>query len=338
MEPEMSVSKLYGRYEFEFDPYIKNSDNRILKERHIVASAAGEDQHFFVPKKAPFFSGDTLKVRDSGTGQVLRPGIDYKLGWLYAALNTSINLLQSNNEVYWAICITNKSYLDVLLEVDYHTIGDKYVLDSVSLATFLKNEQIDPKVATWDSVKNKPAQYASDPHLQSIDDFVGWDEMVKTVRDLMNKNDSLYQDFLNALDAHTKDESNPHANTLLTLGISRFAQVYQATVDQIIEGNNDKNIVSPKVLVEALQSLGVVNSPAIVSLKGPTSASRGSAVEWEVTNYDSFSNYSVSSNHGNFRVTNGKLVGNVNSSAPVGDIEITIQVNSASRKINLRVT
>lgn len=334
----MANTTLTGRYEFEFDPYIKNPENRIPKERHVVSSAAGDDQHFLVPKKAPFFAGDTLKVVDVDSGQPLRPGIDFKVGWYYAALSLDVNLLNTDNELYWAICIVNKDYLDKVLEVDYHTIGDMYVLDSTALATFLRNNQIDPIVTTWDSVKNKPAQYASDPHLQSIDDFIGWDQVVAILNKMLEKNTSLFEDFTALLRAHTLDESNPHKNTLLTLGISRFKDVYASSKDQIIAGTNDKNFITPKALTEALMQLGILNSQSTVALQGPTTASKGADVEWTVTNYDSFSTYTVACDHGNFRIANGKMTGKVSTTAPTGNIEIKIDVSGSVRKINLRIT
>lgn len=332
----MSEINTTGRYEYKFDPYMNIPENYIPKERHVVPATSPNDLHFFVPSKAPFF-GKSLVVRNLNTGETLRPEIDYKIGWRYASLSTSINLLTSSNEVYFAVSILNKDYLGVPLEIDYHTIGARYVLDEKDLATFLRNNQIDPLTTHWDSVENKPAQYATDPHLQSVEDFVGFDQLVAVHKEAYVNNNELFDQFMAALRTHTLDESNPHKVSLVSLGISHLKDTRAASKAQVIVGENDKYYISPKVFMDVLKELGILNSPSTCTLKGPTSVNRGAQVDWEVTNFDSFSNYTVSCVHGNFRITNGTMTGTISATAPLGALEVEIDVNGVKRTINLTV-
>ena len=168
------------KYSYEFDPTGRHEANLIKGERHTITDSNRTPQNIIVPGFAPFFE-NSLIVTDISTGYRLLEGIDYTLEWpvTEAAKNT-----ENYVPLYGAI-----QFIDLKLtgqyELQYQTIGGAYALDGVAIAQALANQANDPLKTTYSAIVGKPLTFPPLEHVHSVQDFVGFDDLVDAVNKLI---------------------------------------------------------------------------------------------------------------------------------------------------------
>ena len=168
------------KYRYEFDPTGRHEANLIKGERHTITDSNRTPQNIIVPGFAPFFE-NSLIVTDISTGYRLLEGIDYTLEWLVteAAKNT-----ENYVPLYGAI-----QFIDLALtgqyELQYQTIGGAYALDGVAIAQALANQAKDPLKTTYSAIIGKPLTFPPLEHVHSVQDFVGFNDLVDAVNKLI---------------------------------------------------------------------------------------------------------------------------------------------------------
>lgn len=145
-----------------------NPDHLVLIEVKKVTNDA--TSRIVIPAYGTFFS-NSLKVRDITSKLPLTRGRDYKLG----TLDERATKL-SGKECPVCFVITNNDILGI--EYDYHYVGGvhsngKYLID------LIKAQYPNGIEATkhWDNIKNKPTQFKPKPHIHSIRDTYGYDDI-----------------------------------------------------------------------------------------------------------------------------------------------------------------
>ena len=168
------------KYRYEFDPTGRHEANLIKGERHTITDSNRTPQNIIVPGFAPFFE-NSLIVTDISTGYRLLEGIDYTLEWpvTEAAKNT-----ENYVPLYGAI-----QFIDLRLtgqyELQYQTIGGAYALDGVAIAQALANQAKDPLKTTYSAIVGKPLTFPPLEHVHSVQDFVGFNDLVDAVNKLI---------------------------------------------------------------------------------------------------------------------------------------------------------
>lgn len=168
------------KYRYEFDPTGRHEANLIKGERHTITDSNRTPQNIIVPGFAPFFE-NSLIVTDISTGYRLLEGIDYTLEWpvTEAAKNT-----ENYVPLYGAI-----QFIDLALtgqyELQYQTIGGAYALDGVAIAQALANQAKDPLKTTYSAIIGKPLTFPPLEHVHSVQDFVGFNDLVDAVNKLI---------------------------------------------------------------------------------------------------------------------------------------------------------
>lgn len=168
------------KYRYEFDPTGRHEANLIKGERHTITDSNRTPQNIIVPGFAPFFE-NSLIVTDISTGYRLLEGIDYTLEWpvTEAAKNT-----ENYVPLYGAI-----QFIDLRLtgqyELQYQTIGGAYALDGVAIAQALANQAKDPLKTTYSAIIGKPLTFPPLEHVHSVQDFVGFNDLVDAVNKLI---------------------------------------------------------------------------------------------------------------------------------------------------------
>lgn len=243
-----------AQYTYEFDPNGTNPANRVVGENHTITPANGADFNFIVPRAAPYHR-NSLVVRHPASGTTLTEGIDYVPSWYFeAGSNTA-----PYPAIYAAISLLTTQFEGSTLQLEYQTLGGEFVLDEVILTTILANVQLDPRTTTWDSVSMKPGIYLPEPHLHHILETVGYDELVEVLREFKDGFTLEFSSLMTAIQSHITDKNNPHDTDLVKLGIARFENVYRSTFEEMLEGTNDINYITAKVVRDLLEHLDLYN-------------------------------------------------------------------------------
>ncbi|UGO54030.1 putative virion structural protein [Serratia phage vB_SmaM_Haymo] len=220
------------KYQYDFDPYGTNPENKIVSEPHTITAVNGTDFNFVVPRFAPFFRRDIV-VRNSSTGARLRPNVDYYFGFRFDQILVS----GSMQPVYGAIVFNDRT-LSGNIEIDYQTLGGEFVLSESQVLEILANKQIDPRTVTWGSIVDLPTEFPPIPHRVNAEDMVGMSEVVASNYNIA---DAIREGNVKAMEAlmeHIQDHNNPHHITLADLGIDQLGNLVPASKEQA-EGGTD---------------------------------------------------------------------------------------------------
>jgi hypothetical protein len=230
-------------YEFEFDPYGTNTNNKITKERHTITPVGNGQTNFFIPTKGPFHRRGFV-LRNAATQLPLRPGYDYYFGFRFDQMILS----GAMQPIYGAI-VMNDPQANLIVEIDYQTLGGEFVLDINQITTLLANKQLDPRTVTWAAVVDIPDELPPVPHRHNVDDMVGMNEVVARLYDLIDAQEAGYNKALQALLEHIADHANPHHITLADLGIDDLGNLVPASKEEAETGtDNVKYMTSLRVM------------------------------------------------------------------------------------------
>lgn len=154
-----------------FDPSIFPKDlTMTLESNHIINEVkefANREDFIFVPNGGPFYT-DSLIIKNTQNGQLLKPIIDYQL--LY--LNEQATM-ESNKNVVAVIRVLNTNVPSVNL--NYRVIGGEYGNTVAGILQELRNAGPLDNNVDWEiNVFKKPEVFPAAPHYHNADDFTDW--------------------------------------------------------------------------------------------------------------------------------------------------------------------
>lgn len=154
-----------------FDPSIFPKDLTMsLESNHIINEVkefVNREDFIFVPDGGPFYT-DSLIIKNTQNGQLLKPIIDYQL--LY--LNEQATM-ESNKNVVAVIRVINTNVPSVTL--NYRVIGGEYGNTVAGILQELRNAgPIDNNVDWEINVFKKPEVFPAAPHYHNANDFTDW--------------------------------------------------------------------------------------------------------------------------------------------------------------------
>ena len=226
-------------YAFEFDPYGDNPNNKITKERHTITPAGSGQTNFFIPSKGPFHRRGFV-LRNATTQLPLRPGYDYYFGFRFDQMILS----GAMQPIYGAI-VLNDPASNLVVEIDYQTVGGEFTLDTNQITTLLANKLLDPRTVTWSAVVDIPSELPAVAHRHNAGtDLVGMNEVVARLYDLIDAQEAGYNKALQALLEHIADHANPHKITLQDLGIDSLGGLVPATKEQAEAGTDNSRYMT----------------------------------------------------------------------------------------------
>ena len=226
------------QWEYEFDPYGDNPNNKIVDEAHTITPANGKDFTFFIPRKGPFHRRSVV-LKDAVTGNPLNLGTDYYFGWRYDDIITS----GSVQPVYGAIVMNDPTKTYQVLAT-YQTLGGSTLLDDAEIVTLLANTGRDPRRALWTDVVDIPEALPPIPHRESTGVVIGFDSVVEVLYKIADSINSGNVKSMQALMEHVADHHNPHRITLEDLGIDELGNLIPATKEEAEAGTNNTHYMT----------------------------------------------------------------------------------------------
>lgn len=267
-------------FTYPYDPYGSNPLCRIVGERQTLTPANGPDFNFIVPKAAPFFQRG-LKVTHVATNTPLTEGVDFICTHHFDAGSSEYPYL----EIFGSITLINTEYSGIL-DLTYQTLGGEFVLDDQALLDVLANTQLDPRTTTWDQVTYRPTVYNPSDHLQDIEDFVGFTDLVEVARQIPGAISAGNTSAEILFRSHIDDQSNPHGVTAADLQLARFLQIQIASVEEVDTGENGYNIITPltlayriKALMSALNMIGTEGDVPYFDFGGKSASGTGAKIQ-----------------------------------------------------------
>ena len=233
---------------WEFDPFGTNPKNKITEERQVITEINGTNFRYFVPKAAPFFE-EGVVVKHVASGTILTKGVDYQFGLSYNQATQQVL-----KPVYGAISILNSQFTGTF-EIEYHTMGGEFTLDTQTITEILINLITDPRVVSWERIVDPPVVFPPIHHLQPVSDFVNYDNLVAAMEKLGDKVLESYELFYPAFTRHLEDRSNPHGTTKADIGLPLTPNARFATLEEAADGARFDVLMSPRTVSEMITRL-----------------------------------------------------------------------------------
>lgn len=286
------------QYKYPMDPTGTNPKNKIIGERHTVSALAGTDFRLIIPKDGPFHK-DSVKIKHVATGEFLIPEIDFTYSYYFEGASST----EPYPSIFGGISLLTSDYDGATLELtEYQTLGAEHVLNEQSLITLLTNVLVDPRTTTWDSVTYKPGYWTPDSHLTHAEETVGYSEMVAVLNQIADKYNIQTQQLVQYITSHMRDEADPH--NFIGLADARY------------------------------MPLGAVEG---VKLDGPIKGRPGQTLTWDITNYDSFTSYMVTSATKGFVVAGKQIKFVIPGNQPLGKVQFHIGSVGTGRRFEVTI-
>lgn len=192
-QPSTPVVK---RFTYPLDQTGKLASNLIKKEYHTITPQNRTPQNVIIPGFAPYYRHSLIiRERRNSASVPLREGIDYTCEW--PVLSTG-NQTEGYTPLYIGIQFIDEQITGEF-ELEYQTVGGQFALDGVAVAQALANNAGDPLTTTYEQILGKPLQLPPIEHVHSINDFVGFNDLVQ---ELINLRDAIVAAWREDRDAH----------------------------------------------------------------------------------------------------------------------------------------
>lgn len=192
-QPSTPVVK---RFTYPLDQTGKLASNLIKKEYHTITPQNKTPQNIIIPGFAPYYRHSLIiRERRNSASVPLREGIDYTCEW--PVLSTG-NQTEGYTPLYIGIQFIDEQITGEF-ELEYQTVGGQFALDGVAVAQALANNAGDPLTTTYEQILGKPLQLPPIEHVHSINDFVGFNDLVQ---ELINLRDAIVAAWREDRDAH----------------------------------------------------------------------------------------------------------------------------------------
>lgn len=272
-----------------FDPSIFPKDlTMTLESNHIINEVkefANREDFIFVPNGGPFYT-DSLIIKNTQNGQLLKPIIDYQL--LY--LNEQATM-ESNKNVVAVIRVLNTNVPSVNL--NYRVIGGEYGNTVAGILQELRNAGPLDNNVDWEiNVFKKPEVFPAAPHYHNANDFTDWSNVwvqLEGIRTAIIHSDlpswasvyryfdlriqattNLYQNMLNGLQqpGYTRNEADAKFVTWDELGSWMSANYYNISqintqvnaINNSISSGDQNTLAAAKSYTDTKLATAVANA------------------------------------------------------------------------------
>lgn len=161
-------------YKYPLDLTGVNPDNRAINEKHTIGTVKGR---IFIADYGPFF-GNNLIVRETSTGVVLKPVIDYVLIHQVREAQES-----TGQPIYCGIRIVNPD-ISTGIEIDVSYIGGEFSYTTRVLLSMLDEIIADDRPIEWGELIGVPNEWNPTPHLHSAYDLYAMKHLVGSTMDV----------------------------------------------------------------------------------------------------------------------------------------------------------
>lgn len=173
----------------EKDPYMNKPENYIPGEEITLDATTGS---IFALDYGCFFS-ENLVIRDTVSGDTLRPFIDFTALHLQEAATA-----EAGREVLSVIRINGSNWAGSYL-VDYHAFGGEYSTNAEVLQRLINENEGELETIAWGSIVGKPEQYNPAAHTHDVtEDIKRWNDLVES---LDNVRQAIYDGGIPSIDA-----------------------------------------------------------------------------------------------------------------------------------------
>lgn len=225
------------------------TSNKITAELHSVPFSADSDYHFIVPTLAPFFADGFRIVRlVAGNRIPLVEGKDFHFGLRMMSISAS-----AAKQIYGGLVLLNMSE-DATYEIEtYQTVGGPWVLDANGMLELGSNIIKNPRALSWEQVTQVPNIFNPTDHLWTYADMVGQSEVVQAILAVAN---AIASQAVNGNNHHLI-KGNPHDTSKYDFGLDLVPNAPFASLPQAIAGTDGNSLLSPMLLRQTLQALGL---------------------------------------------------------------------------------
>ena len=245
---------------YPYDTTGLSPSNLITDEVHTVTEANYRDYFYIVPKNAPFFANNKLKITYSTNtdSRVLVNGVDYFPCLIYEAATRSLGV-----PLYGGMSF-NSSIQTGYVTIEYQTIGGDYVANIGIVLERLASIVFNPKTTLWDTLTNVPVIWPPDAHTIDNSLLFGQEQLIESLNSIkeaiieFSDNSSPYA-------LHISDINNPHNTTADKLGLGLVPNLPLADEDDVINQLPVRKLVT----LEQVLSLGVGGGTGGGGSQGP---------------------------------------------------------------------
>lgn len=318
---------------YPYDPKGTSLLNFIKEERHKLTSAQGKDYAFLNLRKSPFLEKD-LTITDARTGRTLELGDDYRFQLPF------VNDV-SDIKCYRIIEILNTDYHDSILDVDYRTLGSDMVFDELEIMEYLATIEVNPRSVNWSDILEKPGRYKAEEHLHHIKDFYGMNTLIDLLNRAIDVKQAKHEALVKIIEDHI-EEPNAHNIELIDIGLHRLKNLYPSTVGlfgkDTLTVQQRLSYLTPAVFREWLDANYLRGKDIIkVHLDGPSKVTQASTSQWRISNYDSFSEYTIRSSIGTFNRTDDIIYGEFYITDSIGPQKFTVLKDGVETEFNIEI-
>lgn len=232
---------------YPFDPYGTNPANHILEERHTLHPVGRDEYLFIIPKAAPFFV-NSLKVYNDNTNTLLVEGRDYLIGHQFVEAMDS-----TGKPIAGSLRFLNRE-LSTIIRLEYRTLGGPWGFDDQAILAELSNKLLNPITRSWGMIEALPASFPPIAHDQSLDSFVGSEELLGALETLTT---AVVEASQGVSTDHINDKNNPHGTTAEHLGLGLVANHPPATEAKAIEGLDNASTMTPRMTRRAIEAIAL---------------------------------------------------------------------------------
>jgi hypothetical protein len=235
---------------YPFDPTGSLVSNLIQGEQQQLVAQNFRNQHFIVPKAAPFFA-DTLTISyqdTSGTISTLQEGVDYYVTHWFISASRACAM-----RVYGSISFINTA-LAGIVSLSYQTVGGEWTVSAQQIATIMADVVDNPRITSWEEVSGTPYAFPPEAHAWDVNDMVGMDSVVTAIGAVTS---ALQSSGSTGLAAHIANHNNPHVVTAAQVGLGNVQNYAMAQNSDAVAGTSTTLYMSPATTAAAIQSLSL---------------------------------------------------------------------------------
>lgn len=234
---------------YPFDQTGLAPTNLVTDEYQALQSVNGRNYYMVIPKCAPFFANDHMKVQLDNGSQItdLKEGQDYYLCLPYVAASRSLGKM-----LYGGIMVLNTALNGNVL-LTYQTIGGKWVTDTSTVLEALGNMVYGPRTATWDVLTNVPEAFPPIVHSVDVDEIYGQEELVKAILKMAKSISEVDR----SGDAHFLNFNNPHNVTKEQVFLGSVEDLPVASEVDLIEKKRVRKYVTLSQVLRLLEEAGI---------------------------------------------------------------------------------
>ncbi len=232
---------------YPFDPTGSLVSNLIPGEQQQLVAQNFRNQHFIVPKAAPFFA-DTLSITfqdTSGNISTLQEGVHYYVTHWFISASRACAM-----RVYGSITFIDTA-LAGIVSLTYQTVGGEWTISAQQTATIMADVVDNPRITSWEEVSGTPYAFPPEAHSWDVNDMVGMDDVVSAIQGVTT---ALQSTGSTGLAAHEANHNNPHVVTAAQVGLGNVQNYSMAADSDAVAGISTALYMSPATTAAAIQS------------------------------------------------------------------------------------